>query len=326
MANGLPAAPGSANKPRRRYRPCARPDLLVATRALTSPARTTRPRLGILLMIGAIFCLSVMEAGAKYLTQYQPYEMVVWGRYLFHFLLTVPLFLTPATIRLVRTGRPAMHVLRSLFLAGGTLAGIGAISLMPLAEATALVFSAPLLVTLMSPWLLNEPVGWRRRAAIAVGFLGVVIILRPGTDFLQWAALLPLLASLCYACYQVSTRLLSFSEHPLTLFFYTSVVGLAVTTPMALVVWSPMTGIEWLILLFVGFFGFAGQFLLIKAFQLAEASTVAPFIYVQLLFAGFFGWRLFGDLPDVWVLLGAAVVICSGLYIWRRETRRSRAD
>ena len=143
----------------------------------------------------------------------------------------------------------------------------------------------------------------------------MVIILRPGTDFLQWAALLPLLASLCYACYQVSTRLLSFSEHPLTLFFYTSVVGLAVTTPMALVVWSPMTGIEWLILLFVGFFGFAGQFLLIKAFQLAEASTVAPFIYVQLLFAGFFGWRLFGDLPDVWVLLGAAVVICSGLYI-----------
>ena len=239
-------------------------------------------------MIGTIFCLSVMEAGAKYLTQNQPYEMVVWGRYLFHFLLTVPIFLTPATIGLVRTGRPAMHVLRSLFLAGGTLAGIGAISLMPLAEATALVFSAPLLVTLMSPWVLNEPVGWRRRAAIAVGFLGVVIILRPGTDFLQWAALLPLLASLCYACYQVSTRLLSFSEHPLTLFFYTSVVGLAVTTPMALVVWSPMTGIEWLILLFVGFFGFTGQFLLIKAFQFAEASTVAPFIYVQLLFAGFF--------------------------------------
>ena len=273
-------------------------------------------------MIGTVFCLSVMEAAAKYLTQTQPYEMVVWGRYLFHFLLTVPIFLTPATVRLVRTGRPAMHVLRSLFLAGGTLAGIGAISLLPLAEATALVFSAPLLVTLLSPWVLGEPVGWRRRGAIAVGFLGVLIILRPGTEFLQWAALLPLLASLCYACYQVSTRLLSFSEHPLTLFFYTSLVGLVATTPMALAVWSPMTGIEWLILLFVGFFGFAGQFLLIKAFQVAEASTVAPFIYVQLVFAGFFGWWLFDDLPDIWVLLGAAVVIGSGLYIWRRETRR----
>ena len=273
-------------------------------------------------MIGAIFCLAVMEAAAKYLTQTQPYEMVVWGRYLFHFLLTVPIFLTPATVRLVRTGRPAMHVLRSLFLAGGTVAGIGAISLMPLAEATALVFSAPLLVTLMSPWVLGERVGWRRFAAVAVGFLGVLIVLRPGTGFLTWAALLPLLASLFYACYQVSTRLLSFSEHPLTLFFYTSLVGLAVTTPMAIAVWSPMTASEWAILLFVGLFGFAGQFLLIKAFQVAEAATVSPFIYVQLLFAGIFGWSLFGDLPDAWVLIGAAVIVASGLYIWRRETRR----
>ncbi len=303
----------------------ARSDRSRPTCALNSPTRSSRPRLGILLMIGAIFCLSVMEAAAKYLTATQPYETVVWGRYLFHFLLTVPIFLAPTTIRLVRTGRPAMHILRSLFLAGGTLAGIGAISLMPLAEATALVFSAPLLVTLMSPWALGEPVGWRRRSAIAVGFLGVLIILRPGTDFLQWAALLPLLASLCYACYQVSTRLLSFSEHPLTLFFYTSLVGLAVTTPMAFAVWSPPTAGEWLLLLFTGFFGFAGQFLLIKAFQFAEASTVAPFIYVQLPFAGAFGWWLFGDLPDLWVLLGAAVIIGSGLYIWRRETRRAAA-
>ncbi len=292
--------------------------------ATAIPARATRPALGILMMIGAIFCLATMEAAAKYLTRTQPYEMVVWGRYLFHFLWSLPLFLTPATIGLIRTRQPVRQAVRALYLVGGTFAAFGAISLLPLAEATALVFSAPLIVTLLSPWVLNEPVGWRRRAAIAVGFVGVLIILRPGTAFLQWAALLPLLAGLCYACYQVTTRLLSFSEHPLTLFFYTSLVGLLVTAPMAPAVWSPMSGFEWTILVVVGFFGFAGQFLLIKAFELAEASTVAPFIYVQLLFAGLYGWWIFGERPDLQVLLGAAVVIGSGLYIWRREIRRAR--
>lgn len=274
------------------------------------------------MMLGCIACLSVMEAGAKYLTQTQPYEMVIWGRYVFHFAFTLPIFLTPATFRLLRTRRPAMHFLRSMFLVCGTIAGIGALSLLPLAEATALVFSAPLLVTLISPWILGEAVGWRRRAAIAFGFVGVLIILRPGTGFFQVAALLPLIASLCYACYQVSTRLLSFTDHPLTLFFYTSLVGAVISSAVAPFVWNSMTGREWAILVGVGFFGFAAQYMLIKAFQLAEAATVSPFIYVQLLFAIGFGWWIFGELPDIWVLVGASVVVASGLYIWWRETRR----
>jgi len=288
--------------------------------------RTHRPQLGILMMLGTITCLSVMEVGAKYLTQTQPYEMVVWGRYLFHFAFTLPIFMTPATIGLIRTRRLPMQTLRALFLVGGTFSGIGALSLLPLAEATALIFTAPLLVTLLSPFILKEPVGWRRRAAIAVGFVGVLIILRPGTEFMKVAALLPLLASLFYACYQVSTRLLSFTDHPLTLFFYTSFVGAVVSSAVVPFYWSPLSGEEWLILVGVGFMGFAGQYLLIKAFQYAEASTVSPFIYAQLLFAVFFGWSVFGELPDIWVLLGAAVVIGSGLFIWWREMQRVTAS
>ena len=288
-------------------------------------ARHTRPQLGILLMLGAIASLAVMEAGAKWLMQKHPYEMVVWGRYAFHFAFTLPIFLTPATIGLVRTGRPVLHITRSMFLVGGTFFGIGALSLLPLADATALVFTVPLIVTLISPWILNEPVGWRRRAAIAVGFLGVLVILRPGSGFMQWAALLPLCASLCYACYQVSTRLLSFTDHPLTLFFYTSLVGTIVTSLMAPFVWSPLTAAEWGIMAGIGFFGFFGQYLLIRAFQIAEASTVSPFIYSQILFATFFGWLLFDDLPGLWVVVGATIVVASGLYIWQRERHVAEA-
>jgi len=288
-------------------------------------ARRHRPQLGILMMLGTVACLSVMEAGAKYLTQTQPYEMVVWGRYVFHFAFTVPIFLTPTTVRLVFTRHLRMHTLRSLFLVGGTFSGIGALSLLPLAEATALIFTAPLIVTLLSPLILKEAVGWRRRAAIAVGFLGVLIILRPGTEFMKIAAFLPLLASLFYACYQVATRLLSFVDHPLTLFFYTSLVGAVVTSLIVPFYWSSLTRQEWLILVGVGFMGFAGQYLLIKASQYAEASTVAPFISAQLLLAVFFGWWIFDELPDIWVLLGAAVVIGSGMYIWWREAQRARA-
>lgn len=275
------------------------------------------------MMLGCIACLSVMEAGAKYLTQTQPYEMVVWGRYVFHFAFTIPIFMTPGTFRLLQTRRPAMHFLRSMCLVCGTVATIGALSLLPLAEATALVFSAPLIVTLISPWILGEAVGWRRRLAIAFGFVGVLIILRPGTGFFQLAALLPLIASLCYACYQVSTRLLSFTDHPLTLFFYTSLVGAIISSVVVPFVWSPMTTEEWAILVGVGFSGFTAQYMLIKAFQLAEASTVSPFIYVQLLFAISFGWWIFDELPDIWVLVGATVVVASGLYIWWRESQRT---
>lgn len=292
----------------------------------SSPVAGRRPRnqLGILLMVGSIFCLAAMEAIAKILVEDYPVQMVVCARLGLHFLVTLPLFFFGGRLHLLKTGRPVLHSARSLVLVLASFLFITALTRIPLAEATSLVFTAPFIVTALSAMFLKERVGARRWIAILVGFAGVIVILRPSTDF-NWFLLLPLATGICYACYQVTTRVLSFTEPTLTLFFYTVAAGTVVSGALLPFYWVTPDIEGTGLFLLTGALGFMGQYLVIRALQEGEASTVAPFLYTQLIWATLFGVVLFGNFPDLWTFIGAAIVIGSGIYIWHRERRRALA-
>ncbi len=285
-------------------------------------ARTRHSQLGITLMVVAVLNFGAMEAIAKLLIADYPMPMIAWSRWGFHFLLCLPFFLHPRNHGYLRTRRPVVHTLRPLILVTATFAFIAALADMQLAAATALVFTAPLLVTALSPLLLSEVVGTRRRIAVAVGFCGVLVILRPSPEFNNWIALLPLLAGACYAGYQLTTRHLSGTEPAMTQFFYVGLGGFLITSMVVPFFWKSPTLASWGLLALSGVFGLAAQWLAIKAFEAADASVVSPFLYTQIIWATLFGFVLFGDLPDLWTIAGASIVVASGIYIWSRERVR----
>lgn len=267
-----------------------------------------------------------MDTAAKQLTQSYPVLQVVWARYLFHALL-LALYLNRRIPGLMRTQRLGIQLFRSLLLLITTLLFFTGISLIPLADASAIMFVAPIIVTALSMPLLKERVGPRRWAGIVIGFIGALIIIRPGGDTLQLAALLPFGAACCYAIYQIITRSLSHSDPPLTTLAYTALVGAVVMCLAVPFDWRTPDTTGWLLMILVGFLGGVSQFTLIKAFQAAPAATVTPFSYSSLVWATLFGFLVFGDLPDRWTIVGAIVIAASGLYIFHRENlRKQQAD
>ena len=279
------------------------------------------PGRGILWMLATAFCFVSMDALAKYLSQSYPVLQVVWARYVFH-LLILALVLGPRLPRVARTGRLGLQFLRSLFLLGATGLFFAALSFIPLADATAIMFVAPILVTAMSVPLLGEHVGPQRWASVVVGFLGALVIIRPGSDAMEPAALLALGAASCYGFYQIATRRLSATDAPLTTLMYSAAVGVLVSCAVVPFFWVTPSPADWLAMMGLGLFGALGHFALIKAFQVAPAVTVTPFGYVNLLWAVLFGFVIFGELPDAWTVLGAAIIAASGLYILHREKLR----
>ena len=230
--------------------------------------------------------------------------------------------LGPRLPRVARTRRLGLQFLRSLFLLGATVLFFAALSVIPLADATAIMFVAPILVTAMSMPLLGEHVGPQRWASVVVGFLGTLVIIRPGSDAMEPAALLALGAASCYGFYQIATRRLSATDAPLTTLMYSAAVGVVVSCAVVPFFWVTPSPADWLAMMGLGLFGALGHFALIKAFQAATAVTVTPFGYVNLLWAVLFGFVMFGELPDAWTVLGAAIIAASGLYILHREKLR----
>lgn len=199
-----------------------------------------------------------------------------------------------------------------------------AFALMPLAEVVAIAFSAPLFITALSMPLLGERVGPRRWAAVVVGFAGVLVILRPGTELFQPVAFLPLTASLFLALAMLQVRLLTRTETNIALMTYMTSAGALVTAPFLLSGWVQPTGFDWALIVGMGIIGGTAQYLLTQAFRKAPASLIAPLEYSGILWAGLLGYWLFGEVPDRWVFVGSAIVIASGLYILHRETRLGR--
>ena len=195
---------------------------------------------------------------------------------------------------------------------------------MPLAEITAVLFLAPILVTALSAPMLGETVGRRRWTGVVVGFAGALIIVRPGIDILQLSTIVPLGSAAFLALYHISSRVVSRSDHALTTLAYTPLVGLAVTSVVVPFVWQAPDAEGWIFMVLLGITGIGGQYTLIKALEAAEASALAPFYYSLLIWATILGFVVWDELPDLWTVLGAAVMIASGIYILRREQVRRR--
>ena len=268
-------------------------------------------------------CFVGMDTLAKHLTQSYPVAQVVWARYVFHFLL-LALVLGPRLPRTMHSQRLGLQCLRSLLMLGATGLFFTALSFIPLANATAIMFVAPIMVTALAMPLLGERVGPYRWLGVVVGFLGALIIIRPGTETMNPAAILALGAAGCFALYQIATRHLSATEAPMTTLAYTALIGVLATSALVPFVWLPPAPMHWLAMVGLGLLGGVGHFALIKAFQFAPASTVTPFGYTNLIWAVLFGYLIFGDLPDGWTVSGALVIASSGLYIVHRERLRSR--
>lgn len=282
-------------------------------------------RQGILLMILAVATLTGMDSIAKALTQTLDPLQVVWARYTSQSLFVL-MILAPRLSHLLRTRHPFLHGLRSIVVFSATYAFFTAVSKMGLADAVALFEINPLLITILAFLVLKEPVGIRRFLAVTAGLAGALIIVRPGSGIFQGAAIFPMLAAFFYACYAVSTRFLGRDENVLTALIYSTLFGTLLSSAMVPTVWQTPTLPEWTAMAAMGVIGTAGQWLLIRAFVTAEAGIIAPFSYLGLVFAIFVGFVFFGEWPDPITLLGAAVIVGAGLYVWHREQTLAKAQ
>ena len=283
--------------------------------------RAQKPSLGILLMCAGVSLFGTGEACVKTLARDYDVMQIVWARYVFHALVFLVVFSRGGIWSQMATRRPFLHLARSVTLLAGTVTFFTALKFLPLAEAVSINFVAPLLVTALSIPFLSEQVGIRRWTAIVVGFAGVLVIIRPGFGIVHWAAVLPLITAVCYAGYQIMTRIAGRTEDTKTSLFWTSAVGVVVMSFVVPFVWSSPDTRGWVLMIATGCLFGLGHYLLIRAFEIAQVSTLSPFLYTQLVWAVVFSVFLFGEFPDRFSIAGAAVVIGSGLYVWHRERR-----
>lgn len=274
---------------------------------------------GIALFIFGLAFFVIGEALVKLLHEAYGTTQIVWSRYFFHFALTC-LFLSRGNIiTQARSTRPWLHASRSILMLVATACFFAALEFLPLADAIAVAFLAPLLVTAFSIPLLKETVGWRRWLAVFIGFGGVMIIIRPGAEGTHWAMFLPLISAFCYAIYQILTRIASKIDHANTSLIWTSIMGVSVTSFLVPFFWVTPDLLGWIYMSALGASYGVGHYLLIRSLEIAPASVVSPFLYTQVVFAAILGLLIFNEFPDLWTLLGLIVVVSSGLYIWRRE-------
>lgn len=278
---------------------------------------------GILLLITAVAGFSCMDASAKWLNLHQPALQTVAVRYAGSFLITA-LFLNPRTRPgILRSSRPWLQVVRALCMVGASLCVFTALATLPITVVTSITFAAPLLVATLAGPLLGEKLGPRRAVAVVVGFLGVLVITRPGTAGFQPGMWLALGAAGGNAAYFLITRVLSRHDSSETTHFYTGLIGTLVSVPLALPVWQAPAGAQmWIVMGVISLAGAGSHWLLILAHKRTPASTLSPFFYTQLLFAVVIGAVVFDSLPDLWTVVGGSIVIGSGLYLLYRERVR----
>lgn len=280
---------------------------------------------GMLMIIMAVAIFSVMDALSKYLTRFYPVALVAWSRYAFHLLLVVIVLGPRFGLSLIRTARPGAQLVRGLLLAIASISFISAVKYMPLAEATAIAFLGPLLIVVMSVLFLKEKVEPARWIAVLCGFIGVLVIIRPGSSVFTWAALFPLTNAIAFASYQILTRRLSGLESAYTSIFYSGLIGTLLLSATLPYVWvMPQNGLHLALLIATGVLGGLSHLILIKAYDYAPASRLAPFSYTQLIWVATIGYVVFGDFPDTWSLVGIGILMASGLYTATNQRRSDR--
>jgi len=280
-------------------------------------AGAERPFIAIGLVLLAVALFSVMDALSKLLAANYDSIEVVWGRYLATLGLIAPLLLRDRGA--LRTRAFSLQLARGVCALGAGVFFIAGLARLPIADATAIAFAMPLLVTALSIPLLGERVGPRRWSAVAVGFIGVLIVVRPGSGAIGSAALLPLASAACWALSLVVTRHMRGRDKPLTTVFYSTIAGLALSSLALPFVWAPPSAGAWRLMLLMALFSAAAQYLLIAGLARGDASLLAPFSYSQMVWSMLTGFFIFHTAPSAWTWGGAVVIVGSGVYIAHRE-------
>ena len=292
--------------------------------AVTAASTADLPRLGIVMMLGAWFLFAAVDTGAKWLAVAGiPAFQLAFMRYAGHFVISLGMIARGGiTVDRFKTDHPWQVITRSLLLVSATLSNFYALQFLPLTVVSAIMFSSPVIVCFLSIWLLREQVGLWRLGAILLGFIGVLIVVRPFGNAFHPAMLLIVYNATALAFYSVMTRKLAGIVAVDTMQFYMGAVGTFVLLPFALWTWiQPDTGLGLAVLIGLGAMGWAGHQLLTNAHRFGTANQLMPFTYSFLIYVSIFGYVLFDTLPDQWTVLGAMVIMGAGLIIWKREQK-----
>ncbi|MGE5170620.1 MAG: DMT family transporter [Rudaea sp.] len=283
------------------------------------------PTSAILLVMGSVLCFTLLDTITKFTTQRYSVPVLVWARYAVQFVAMLVWLGPSMRFDLLRTRRIRMQLFRGVLLLASSLFFVTALRSLPLAEATSLNYTTPIIVVLMARLILNERMTRARIAFVAVGAAGMLLIVQPGTDVFRSGALFGLGAAIFYASYQITTRMMS-GENPRVLLFYPAILGTLIMSALAPGFdWPPsMPWTHVLLIVAGGLFGTLGHFLFILAFRHAPASAITPFTYVQLVWAMLFGFLVYREFPNGVAIAGMAVIAGSGLWMTLHERRRAR--
>jgi S-adenosylmethionine uptake transporter len=270
-------------------------------------------------MLAGMFLFSAVDTQAKFLTITLHPLQVAWSRQL-GLLAGVVILLAVRGLGVLHTRHPGLQIARGALAAGSASLFIAAISFVPLTDAVAVAFVAPFIVTLLGALVLKEPVGIRRWSAVIIGFLGAMIVIRPGLGVVHPAVFLVLFAALFFALRQIISRYLGGSDRTVTTVAYTALVGsLILSLPVPFVWRTPTTALELTLLVSTAVLAAAGEILVIKALEVAQAAVVAPVQYTLLIWGTMYGYLVFGHLPDGWTWIGALIIVATGIYTLHRE-------
>ena len=277
-----------------------------------------RPLQGIAFLITAVACFAVLDTAVKYISAVVSVLLAVWFRYAFQAVLVSAVMLPLRGRSLLRTQHPRFQALRGGLLLLVSVLSFASLTVMPVAEFTSIVMISPLMVTLLAAVFLKEHVGLLRWVLVIGGFLGALLIVRPGGAVLGWASLLPLVLVLAYASFQILTSKMARTEDPMTMHFYTGWTGALIMTALLPLVWQAIPdGLTLALLCLIGLMGTVGHFLLILAFARAPASTLSPYLYAQIGFAMLGGWLVFSHMPDRPALMGMGLIaLCGTTAAW----------
>jgi drug/metabolite transporter (DMT)-like permease len=279
----------------------------------------------ILAILFSVACFSVLNAVSKTLTQHYPVVQVIWARYVFAFVFMMALFLPRSGLALFRWHNVGSQVVRGLLLFFSSFLYFHGLVFLPLATAASISLTSPLIVTALSARFLGEPVGVRRWIAVCLGFAGALIVVRPGHTQFEWHSLLIVASTLCSAFYQLFSRRYGQTERPDASATMATIVGTVAAAPLLPFEWvTPALGWDCGLFVAIGVMAGIGHYFLTIAYSQAPASVVAPFNYVQLIGAAILGYLVFDSIPDFWTWVGAAVIVCSGLYLGHAERLRYR--
>ena len=281
-------------------------------------------RVGIALVTLATFCFAILDAAAKWLVQSLPVVEVVWLRFAIH-VVAMALLLSPTQgLAIWRVNDWRLHLLRSAMLASMTGLNFWALQYLQLAVTGAMQFTVPILIALMSSWWLHEKLDARRWLAVVGGFLGVLLVIRPGSQDFHPAIFLSVMNALLYAAFNMLTRRMAATESPQAMQLLSASGAALVLAVPALLQWqSPPDGLTWAVLVLCGLMGGVGHLFVAMAHRYASASVLGPFLYQQILYMTLWGWLVFQQVPDAFVVAGALVVVASGLYLLWLEMRRA---